>query len=74
MSDKKLHWFSFVYICKDAKSGQDVTASTYTGYKTKNITVKIVAENKENAGVTDEAVLIDLPYLGYMTKAELLGE
>lgn len=74
MSEKKLHWFSFVYVGKDAKSGLDVTASTYTGYNTKNITVKIVAENKENAGVTDEAVLTGLPYLGYMTKEELLGE
>jgi len=74
MDDTKLHWFCFSYTGKEIETGDDVQASTYTGYSTKNITLPIIDENKKNAHVTDAAVLLSVSYLGYMTRAELLGD
>lgn len=63
-----LHYFCFSYIGKDLETGRDCQGSTYVGYHDKLITKPMIDRNKELAGVTNEAVLIAVSYLGFMTK------
>jgi len=67
----KLHWFCFAYIGKDS-SGTECQACTYTGYPRKEITLKMIYQNKKNAGVTKKAVLISVSYLGYMNRSKFV--
>lgn len=75
MSDKeiKLHYYCFTYIGLNETELQ-CNASTYTGYLEKEITIKKINENKKNAGVNDNAVLLAASYLGYMTTETMTGE
>ena len=71
---KKLHWFCFTYSGKDNDSGRQCFACTYTGYNDKIISKRMIDHEKYNAGVKQDAVLLAVSYLGYMTKAEMTGE
>ena len=68
----ELHWFCFSYTGKDLDGGWQCSASTYSGFSDRRLTLLRIAEGKALAGVTDEAVLLSASYLGYMTKAEFL--
>lgn len=63
----KKHWYCFTY----AAAGMQ--ASTYTGYEKKGVTMQMIDENKKNAGVPQESVLLACIHLGYMTKDEFTG-
>lgn len=65
-----LHWYCFSYIGKLLKDGSHCNACTYTGYEHKEVTLGMIKENKRNAGVADDAVLISVSYLGHMTREE----
>lgn len=60
------HWYSFTY-----QHGNSI-ASTYTGYKGKGVTLKMIQDNKGNAKMPIDSVMISVCYLGYMTKAEFI--
>lgn len=66
--EQKLYWFCFSYV-----DNARIYASTYTGYSDKSVTLKHIKENKTYAGVSDNAVLLSLSYLGYMTRMEFTG-
>jgi hypothetical protein len=70
------HWYCFSFSGKIDGSvvGMDCRASTYAGYKQKNITLEMITEQKKQAGVTSSAVLMSVSYLGYMTSEEFKGE
>ena len=70
----KLHWYCFSYSGIDLDSGKTCQASTYTGFDSKVVTVKRITENKLNAGVSDDSVLIAVSYLGYMLKSDFVGK
>jgi len=67
------HYYCFSYIGKDLNTGKDCQASTYTGYSEKEITIPMVNENKKNAGVTGDAVLLAVSYLGFMIRETMQG-
>ncbi len=73
----KKHWFAFSYTGnnRDGSPGQ-AWASTYTGYEQRdsNVTMDMIHENKAYADVADDATLISVSYLGYMTREEFTGE
>ena len=46
----------------------------YAGYDKNIITIKEIEENKSNAGVCENAIVLNIIYLGYMTKEELNNE
>lgn len=71
---EKSHWYCFAYIGNDLNSNLACHASTYTGYKNKKVTMDRIMKNKAHAGVTDEAVLLSVSYLGYMSNEEFKGE
>jgi len=62
------HWYCFSYT--DIAGSISIFASTYTGYIRKGITMQRINENKKNANVRGEAVLVSCSYLGYMTREE----
>lgn len=64
----KLHWFCFSY-----STGTHI-GSTYTGYPTKDITMAIIRENKTNADMPLDSVVIGVSYLCHMTIKEFKGE
>jgi len=69
-----MHWYCFSYHGKTLDGGLDCESSTYTGYPLKKVTMKMINENKENAGVTLLAVLTGCSYLGHMTREEFTSE
>ena len=73
MSETKLHYYCFSYIGVSISDCQQCYASTYTGYPEKLITVPIIEENKDYAGVLSSATLLSVSYLGHMTKDTLIG-
>ena len=70
----ELHWYCFSYIGKDIKTGLTANGCTYSGYTEEGVTLQAITENKQNAGVTDDAVLISVSYLGKMTKEVFTGK
>lgn len=69
----RLHWYCFTYKGKVIECGSPADASTYKGYEAKDfITLKMIKDNKRKAGLTDSACLINITYLGYMTKQEFI--
>lgn len=73
MSEVKRHYYCFSYSGRDSL-GNSYEANTYTGYKEKEITLSIINENKVYAGVSTNAVLISVSYLGYMTVEAFTGK
>lgn len=71
--DRKLHWYCFSYKGTETGSGKLVNACTYVGYLNKGITLKIINDNKANALVTSDSVLMAATYLGYMTKKRFIS-
>ena len=76
MSDesKKRHWYLFAFSGIELEGGRQCQASTYTGFKNKEITLPIIREQKTNAGVSQSAVPIAINYLGWMTREEFTAE
>ena len=74
MSDesKKRHWYLFAFSGIELEGGRQCQASTYTGFKYKDITLAIIQDQKRNAGVTQSAVPIAINYLGWMTREEFV--
>lgn len=69
----KKHWFAFTYTGKnrDGSPGQ-AWSSAYTGYaqRESSVTMAMIQENKAFADVADDATLISVSYLGFMTRDE----
>ena len=72
--DKVWHWFCFSYKGKSIDSGEPCDAYVYVGRQGRNISKKAITENKVNAGVSGDAVLIAVSYLGEMTREEFVRE
>ena len=75
MDDKyiKKYWFCFSFIGNCLEGNGQVQASTQTGYLKDKITMGMIKDNKERAGVDSNAAVVSVSYLGYMTKEELKG-
>ena len=67
-TEKRMHWYCFSYVGA-VDSGLQHGCS-YVGYESENITHRNIKENKRNAGMKDDAVLVSVTRLGYMTKQE----
>ena len=70
----KVHWFCFSFSGVHAESGRDATACTYVGYSDSKITMPKINAQKIQSSLTENAILISVSPLGYMTKAEFTGE
>ena len=70
--DVKKHWYSFSFSGIHNASKLQCNASTYIGYADKFINQSRILYAKEAAGVSVDAVLLDVSYLGYMTKDHFL--
>lgn len=70
--DVKKHWYSFSFSGIDNASKSQCNASTYIGYADKFINKSRILYAKEAAGVSVDAVLLNVSYLGYMTKDHFL--
>ena len=68
MGHVKQHWFAFSF-----KDNGNVTASTYIGFRTKLVTLAQIALAKESAAVSQNAVLLNVSYLGYMARETMMG-
>ena len=72
-TNQRLHWFCFSFMGQNERTGDNYSTSVYSGgYPSKNITRKIIDENKYHAEVPDSAALIAVTYLGKMTREEFL--
>jgi hypothetical protein len=71
MSDRK-HWFSYCF--QESGGTRIVTASAYIGYPESAITKERIEVAKDGAGVSVNAVLLNVSYLGHMTRSQFLGE
>ena len=68
---EELHWYCFSYIGGHANGHTGtVSGSTYSGFTFKKITLKIIKDNKANANMNDDAVVVSISYLGLMTREE----
>ena len=74
MSEQKKHWYCFSYFGKDIESGKHCEASTYSCFAEKGVSLAMINNNKTNARVTDDSVLISVSYLSHMTKADFTAE
>lgn len=72
----KKHWFCFCYTGRSSDSSErgQTWANTFTGYPCKEVTVQMINENKANAGVDENATVVSVSYLGYMTRQEFVGD
>lgn len=70
--DKKKHWYSFSFSGIEKDSGRQCNASTYIGYEDNVVTMSRIKYAKYAAGVSIDAVLLNVSYLGYMTKEQFL--
>jgi hypothetical protein len=71
MSDRK-HWFSYCF--EESGGTRIVTTSAYIGYPEKAITKARIEAAKDAVDVSVDAVLLNVSYLGYMTRSQFLGE
>lgn len=74
--DQPVHWFSLVYTGIEVTSGQHATANCYisSSDRTPAFTRKFINDQKKLAKVQGNAVLINIIYLGEMTKDEFLAD
>ena len=62
----KQHWYAYSFL------GQGNTySSTYVGYEDNNITMPRIRAAKVFAGVSPDAVVLSVSYLGRMTRAQM---
>lgn len=66
-SDELLHYYAFSFV---DGSG---TGSIYIGFTDNKVTVPRIESAKRDAGMNDDAALIGLGYMGFMTHAEATG-
>lgn len=69
VTNTKLHWHCFAFSGKTLQD-EDCFSTTYMGYHDKEITLPRIEEAKSAAKINQEAVLLYVSYLGYMTKEE----
>lgn len=70
----KGHWYCFTYIGTDLKTNtHGAYASAYSSYTKNFVTLRMINNNKQHAGLKNDAVLLSVSYLGYMTKEEFDG-
>lgn len=68
---EELHWYCFSYTGKLADGSEGTaSASTYSGLIENKITLRRMKENKANAGMRIDAVVVSISYLGLMTREE----
>lgn len=69
----KSYWYCLVFVGKHVDTGLDVTANTLLGLHAKIgdelLTVPDIMKSKALAQVTDMAVLTNIIYLGYGSRA-----
>lgn len=70
---KKLHFYAYSFIDTEL-TGKTIHASVYVGHPDKIVTVPRINDAKQKAGVTLNAVLIGLAYMGRMTSATAKGD
>ena len=70
----KKHWYSFSYEGANEDGTGHCVANCYVGYYFKGITKPMIQENKKAAGVSQDAALLSVSYLGKMTREQFLGE
>lgn len=58
------HWYAFLFF--ESNNTSEIRSSTYMGYSHQGINIARINEAKQAAGVSSEAVLISVSYLGYM--------
>ncbi len=73
-SEIKQHWYSYTFQGPDFNGNNNVTASTYVGYKYKFMNKKMIMKAKEYAGLHDNSVLLSFFYIGKMSKKVFEGE
>jgi len=73
-NEEELHWFCFSYIGNALECGGLGNGCVYSSYRSKNITLGMIKDNKGGAGLRDDATLISVSYLGYMTRKEFAAE
>jgi hypothetical protein len=64
MNSDKLHFFCFTF------KNEQHTSSIYTGFKSKNITLRNIESCKVAVDMVEDTMLIACIYLGHMTKDE----
>jgi len=67
------HWYCFTYIGTSLCGARNATASTYVGFNRRGVTVTMIQEQKKEAGLNNDAVLIACIHLGYMSRDEFIG-
>lgn len=74
----KSYWYCFVFVGKSISTGLDTTANTKIGFHakigTELLTEPEIEKLKGYAGLTKEAALTNILYLGYGTREEFKGE
>jgi hypothetical protein len=72
----KQHWYHAVFQEFD-ENGHPKVATVYGGYPEECISIPRIDELKRDCqrryGMTDKAFLLNVSYLGYMTKAQMQG-
>lgn len=74
---RRRYWFCFTFqgvSTRGDAEGRGVVASTYAGLISHNINLATLAEQREQAGVHEDAVLLGTSYLGRMTETEFFAE
>ncbi len=71
----KKHWFCFSYVgSSNDDGGATAYGSAYVGYLRRGVTRAMIEENKGVAGLSRDAVLVSVSYLGKMTRGTFVGQ
>jgi len=74
MSDKKQYWYNFSFQGISRGHGRSGFFDCQIPVESRGITVDVIAQAKQAAGVIDQAAFIAHSYLGYMSEEEFRGK
>lgn len=70
----KKHWYCFTLMGKTEAEGKDAHASSYGWFDDKDMITKSAIEAaKESSPLRNDAVLVNVSYLGYMDSETFYG-
>ncbi|MCZ4263121.1 hypothetical protein O4G76_20065 [Limimaricola sp. G21655-S1] len=64
-TDPQLHYYCFSFL------EAPLSASIYIGYRDQQVTLNKISKAKKEAGVSQQAVLLAVSYLGHMTYSKM---
>ncbi len=69
--DPVWHWYCVSFQFTGRETGTVMNASTYTGASAKKVTIEMLSQAKERAGMDPRSIVISINYMGKMTKSQL---